>query len=281
MIIYIRIIEAKELPQCDFFSKNDSYCLVQISGNKRIEKTKIIKNSLSPYWFEEFKMYFNDQNDILHILIKDYDYGTNDDNVSKLEIPLFTIPEGIVIDKWYSLNQLKNKGYGGQIHLILHIVSDGDSPFISRIQNSNQNISFQFNFNQLNNFKNDLLLIDYGENYYITLDINFNFVIDIDLNNNLILWNKNSQRNQIFNINKNIIMNIITGLVIDFYDNNLILNKNNYSFTQQWIFYKDGTIKNQFGQCIDIKFGEIKNNSEIILSNFSGSNTQKWRLIKK
>lgn len=87
----VRVIEAKNLPKKDLFGKSDPYCIVKVGGTSK--KTKIIKKTLDPYWWEynviivtqkrneTFIMpVLNPNNEMILFELYDWDFGINRDD---------------------------------------------------------------------------------------------------------------------------------------------------------------------------------------------------------
>ena len=130
----IRVVEAKELAKMDTFGSSDPYCLLQISGSSQIQKTKVVKNSLTPSFNQEFQFPISDIRATLHILVKDEDAGSSDDVMAKLELALSSLPVGQVTDQWYPMRPAPGVSKGGDIHLVLHLAHHGDTPFVPKMQ---------------------------------------------------------------------------------------------------------------------------------------------------
>ena len=128
MKVNLKIKEAKNLPIMDVNGSCDGYCKIQFGKQKA--KTRIIDNSLSPKWRQEFSFDILDfQQDFLYIQLFDYDTLGKDELISTLEIFPQTINPGIIINQWYTMNQVVKKTLP-QIHLIIHLAKENDKPFI-------------------------------------------------------------------------------------------------------------------------------------------------------
>jgi Ca2+-dependent lipid-binding protein len=70
----VEVIEVKDLPKMNIFGKIDAYCLLQMKGQAKVNKTKVMKKNYTPVWNEVFGFPVNDiGTDILYILIRDED----------------------------------------------------------------------------------------------------------------------------------------------------------------------------------------------------------------
>ena len=135
MQLHVRVVEATDVPKMDFFGKADPYCLLQLSSSSTVRKTKVCETTYSPVWNEEFHFPVTNQaTDVLHILMKDRDRGCADDPISQIEIPLATLAQGNVIDKWYDMKPVKGVKKGGRLRLVLHLANSGMTPFQNQMQ---------------------------------------------------------------------------------------------------------------------------------------------------
>ena len=46
-ILYLRVLEARNLPNMDIFTKTDAYAVVYVRGRRK-RKTHVVNNSLNP-----------------------------------------------------------------------------------------------------------------------------------------------------------------------------------------------------------------------------------------
>ena len=128
MKVHIKVIEAKNLPVVDVSGSCDGYCKIQF-GKQKVQ-TRTIDNSLTPHWRQEFFFDILDiQNDHLYIQLFDHDTLSKDDLIADLDIYTQFLMPGIIIDQWYTMNsKIKNKI--PEIHLVIHIGLEKDTPFI-------------------------------------------------------------------------------------------------------------------------------------------------------
>ena len=81
----------------------DDFYKIQF-GNQKAQ-TRIIDNSLSPKWRQQFSFDIIDfQQDFLFVQLFDYDSLGKNDLISNLEIFPQTMSPGIIIDQWYTMN---------------------------------------------------------------------------------------------------------------------------------------------------------------------------------
>jgi len=131
MQLNIRFIEAKDIAKMDTFGKTDAYCQFGLNGKVNY-KTKIIKNSMTPKWNEDFTLPItNAITDSLHLVMKDHDIA-HDDLMAVLDINMSSLPPGVLVDHWYPLQPVDKVPKGGLIHLLLHLAAKTDSPFVNK-----------------------------------------------------------------------------------------------------------------------------------------------------
>jgi len=135
MQLNIRVVEAKDLEVMDFFGSVDPYCLIQLTKGT-LQKTKVVKDCLTPKFNAEFKLPVADDQDTLHILMRDQDVGSADDEIGKLVIPLPTLKVGEVIDKWFTLTPAPGVKKAAQLKLVLHLAQTSDQPFVAKTGNN-------------------------------------------------------------------------------------------------------------------------------------------------
>ena len=130
MKLNLKVIEAKNLPKVDVKGSCDGYCKIQFAQQKA--QTRIISNSLTPRWRQDFSFDILDiEEDNLFLQLYDYDSIGKHDLISDLEIKTKSLQPGIVIDKWYTMNP-KIKDTCPEIHLMVHIGEAKDTPFIEK-----------------------------------------------------------------------------------------------------------------------------------------------------
>ena len=127
MKVHLKVIEAKDLPDVDASGTCDGFCKIQF-GKQKVQ-TRIIDNSLTPKWRQQFSFDILDfQQDFLFIQLYDHDSVGKDDLISNLEINPQSLQPGIIIDQWYTMHPIIKKSIP-QIHLIIHLAQENDIPF--------------------------------------------------------------------------------------------------------------------------------------------------------
>ena len=130
MRLHVRIVEAENLPKMDVFGTVDPYCQLQLTSTRKVERTKTIRQNKHPVWNEEFHFTVQDlSTDTLYLLLKDYDKVSNDDPISRAQIPLSTLPMSKVEDKWIDMIPLKRVKKGGKLRIVIHLGKMNEKPF--------------------------------------------------------------------------------------------------------------------------------------------------------
>lgn len=124
LILEINIIEAT-VPKMDVFHWCDPYVVVKNLETDEITRTEIINDTKNPNWNHKFDFHlniFDYFHEVLSFNMIDYDKITRDDFISKIDIPLKTIPISTLIDKWYDMNPgPKALGNGGKLRISLYL----------------------------------------------------------------------------------------------------------------------------------------------------------------
>jgi Ca2+-dependent lipid-binding protein len=119
--LHVRVVEGRKIPSLDFAGKSDPYCLLQLSSGQQVYRTKVVDNSATPVWNEDFQFPVRDASkDILHILLKDSDLGalSADDQISRGKIALSGLKVGVKSDQWLTLEAVEGASHeGGEVHV--------------------------------------------------------------------------------------------------------------------------------------------------------------------
>ena len=130
MKLNLKVVEAKNIPVVDIGGTCDGYCKIQFGQQNA--QTRIIDNSLTPRWRQDF---FFDILDIhqenLYIQLYDHDNLGKDDLIADLNIKTLFLEPGKVINKWYTMNPII-KDKIPDIHLLIHIGQEKETPFIEK-----------------------------------------------------------------------------------------------------------------------------------------------------
>lgn len=115
-------IQATDIPKMGFLSKTDPYLVMKISSDAAEYRTKYCDDTLAPVWNQRFD--FNIINlgaDYLIIQLKDWNTVDQHKIISRLEVPLRTIPVGRMNDIWFDMIPCIDKPKGGKIRLLIEI----------------------------------------------------------------------------------------------------------------------------------------------------------------
>ncbi|KAG5844338.1 ras GTPase-activating protein 4 [Anguilla rostrata] len=127
--LFIRIVEAKNLPVKDITGSSDPYCIVRID-NEAIIRTATIWKTLSPFWGEEYNVHLPPSFHTVSFHLLDEDSLSRDDVIGKVSISkevLTAKPQGI--DGWVNLTEIDpDEEVQGEIHLQISVQGDGDVP---------------------------------------------------------------------------------------------------------------------------------------------------------
>lgn len=132
MILHIRAVEAKGVPNMDIIGLSDPYLKFELSTSTQHWKTRWIRNTAEPTWNDEFHLNITSMMyDELNISLWDKDDISKDDLISTINLNVKNeFPVGKIFDKWYSMHPAKNVKEGGKIHLIVQLTKHGREPFV-------------------------------------------------------------------------------------------------------------------------------------------------------
>ena len=154
MLFNIKIIKAKNIQAMDNNGSSDPYCKLEFIGlPESIKKTRIIENSLNPFWDEFFQFEIKSLHDIFQISLIDYDKITKDDIISYYTFDLSKCEYGVTFEEEISLIPAKSTIYNpGSMSIVYQITKPGQQIFSNEKFNvdkltcyleSVQNISLQ------------------------------------------------------------------------------------------------------------------------------------------
>jgi hypothetical protein len=117
----------------DIIGKADPYVIFQLSSSRQAFRTSTKKNTYAAVWNEYFRVNVaNPERDILHLSLKDSDTISEDDLISRLEIPLSTLPIGAVVEKEFHPVPAPDVPKGGRLFLKLQVAKAGSDPFVEQ-----------------------------------------------------------------------------------------------------------------------------------------------------
>eukprot|EP01111_Echinosteliopsis_oligospora_P010966 TRINITY_DN3502_c0_g1_i1.p1 TRINITY_DN3502_c0_g1~~TRINITY_DN3502_c0_g1_i1.p1 ORF type:complete len:416 (-),score=107.48 TRINITY_DN3502_c0_g1_i1:308-1555(-) len=95
--------------------KSDPFAIAFLENQQ--EQTQIIYENLDPVWNAHFNFFVQRQNSILVVQVYDYDFGTSNDFMGQVLIPLSSLPDNELVDMWFPVLPSKNDVVKGLIHL--------------------------------------------------------------------------------------------------------------------------------------------------------------------
>ena len=116
--IKVVLVEAKNLLQTDAFGTTDAYCKLQL--NDIWYRTPTIENTLDPVWNASYEIPLEatDEEQVLHIRVKDWDSAGRNDLQGTAEIFVTRMEKDKPIDVTAYL-QNKDREQKGQVHLVI------------------------------------------------------------------------------------------------------------------------------------------------------------------
>ncbi|KAK8838587.1 hypothetical protein M9Y10_033219 [Tritrichomonas musculus] len=129
--LFIKAIEATDVPKMDVIGKSDPYLLFRLSTTSETWKTSYIKNNHSPVWNEDFRLPLASGMSVqLTVELYDKDDVSKDDIISKMSFDVSKFPFGKVIDEWYDFTPVKGVSKGGKVHLAFCVDDPSNRKFI-------------------------------------------------------------------------------------------------------------------------------------------------------
>lgn len=126
MLLKVKIIEARNIPNLDIIGKSDPYCMLQMSNSQQVYKTKYINNTSCPVWNEEFKFPVTRQaSDVLVVVVKDKDTISADDPIGKYQFSLASLTINQEKDEWVTLQSMCKYSNAGSLHVSLLLTKTG------------------------------------------------------------------------------------------------------------------------------------------------------------
>lgn len=121
--VALKVIEARDIAKMDTIGKTDAFLMLGLESDTFIRKqTKVIKNSMTPVWNEEFEFVpCGTRRDELGFVMYDKDTLSNE-QMATLSVPLKDLPVGQIVDRWFKMKPVKGVKKGGELHLQLQIL---------------------------------------------------------------------------------------------------------------------------------------------------------------
>jgi len=128
MKVYLKVVEGKDIPIMDIGGLCDPYCIIKYGKQKT--QTRIIDNTLTPRWRQEFSFDVIDPtNDTLFIQLYDHDTIGKDEIIADLNIYSMFSKPGEVINEWFNMNPIV-KNTNPKIRLVIHLAQEKSVKFM-------------------------------------------------------------------------------------------------------------------------------------------------------
>lgn len=123
--LHVKVIEATNIPKMDALGSADPYCRLSIKGRPKSEmqKTRTIKQTYTPVWKQDMQFSNVTENDVLVIEMRDWDFGSRNDPISNVEIPLnqYNLRD-YPCDGWHQMKKADEKlQKAARIRLMLYL----------------------------------------------------------------------------------------------------------------------------------------------------------------
>ncbi|KAK8892468.1 Protein Aster-C [Tritrichomonas musculus] len=186
MILHIKVVAATDIPKMDVIGKADPYLTIKYNKSKKEMKTSYCKQTYSPIWNEEFHVPV-DIDGLIHMELFDWDKVTKDDLISTKDFPINTFQEGKISDDWYEFVPEPKIKKPGKVHLVFHLASKDQTPFVKNSQSKTKNNFYMLKPKLVTDEQYEFLLeafneIDEDHNGNINLSETKNFLEKIGVN---------------------------------------------------------------------------------------------------
>jgi Ca2+-dependent lipid-binding protein len=115
--LVIDVLAGRDLPKMDNVGQTDPYVVLTIGNQKKKKKTKTIKNTANPMWYQQIAFKAKEvTSSVLIAALRDDDV-IFDDDISSTKIQIDSIKAEETIDKWFPMTPASGADKGGEIHL--------------------------------------------------------------------------------------------------------------------------------------------------------------------
>jgi Ca2+-dependent lipid-binding protein len=122
----VLFVEAVNLPRTDVLSQQDAYCKAQLSSDVAWARTRALKNTRTPQWYEVIDWWILGDYTAQTFVVRLCDENVlRDKGVAELKLPLARVVPGELSEGWFPMD-------GGQkvrLNLIFQVVLNGGSAF--------------------------------------------------------------------------------------------------------------------------------------------------------
>ena len=131
-ILNIKIIEAKEIKAMNMNGFSDPYCQMSLLGDRTFLTTSERKETLSPYWDENFSFLIgNYDKDIFVLSLRNKNMIKADDDIGTVELQINKFQISKVYKKWVEISKKGKKT--GLIKVLINVANELDKPFEGEI----------------------------------------------------------------------------------------------------------------------------------------------------
>eukprot|EP01114_Cavostelium_apophysatum_P014025 TRINITY_DN3525_c0_g2_i1.p1 TRINITY_DN3525_c0_g2~~TRINITY_DN3525_c0_g2_i1.p1 ORF type:complete len:407 (-),score=74.02 TRINITY_DN3525_c0_g2_i1:134-1237(-) len=124
--LYIQAVAARNLKSADTNGFSDPFLVFQVGTHK--DKTTVKKKNLNPRWNENFTFEDVNPEDVLKIIVWDWDRISSHDFLGQFEVSLKALEDGKTKDSWFKLTG--EKEVSGEVHLLLHLTTATKRPLL-------------------------------------------------------------------------------------------------------------------------------------------------------
>ena len=111
---------------------SDPYCQMSIVGDRIFLTTSVKKETLSPYWDENFSLIItNYENDIFSLILRNKNSITSDEDIGSVNLEINKFQISKVYKKWVEVQKKGKKT--GLIKILINITNDLERPFEGEI----------------------------------------------------------------------------------------------------------------------------------------------------
>ena len=131
MVLHVCAVEARNIPRMEFLAGSDPYMTLQVSTGSAMQRTRVIEDTRSPIWNQEFHFSIQDStNSFLIAVIKNRSAIGDDPPIAQVKIPLAGMTMFEVTDRWYDLESLgENRCAGAMVRIVLQVAPPGHPSF--------------------------------------------------------------------------------------------------------------------------------------------------------
>ncbi|BDA51337.1 Synaptotagmin-2 [Coccomyxa sp. Obi] len=114
-LLYVKVVEAVNVPNMDWFSKTDAYVVLYLRGRRK-RRTKIAWNSLHPRWEQDFEMLVHDpeHQELTAVMYNHSNFGA-DEEIGRVTVPLRDLRAGEEQNLWLELGPPAGRKHGNPL----------------------------------------------------------------------------------------------------------------------------------------------------------------------